>query len=306
MPLLTQAAHVIEIVASSGSIRKASERVNLAPSAINRHVLNLERELGTPLFLRHAKGMNLTEAGKLVVDYIRDFQIQDQTLRREIEVLKGRVGHVRLGIMECFAEGFLATVYDEVSKQHGSVAIDVVVAGTSQLVQQMLAGELDLVVAFNMPGDLGFRCHYETRLDIGAVMKPTPELRSKGLVGKEELQGQQLVLPDRSLSLNATVKSMIQRMGLNSQAIAKSNSVSAIKQLVVQGAGVSFLTWADVCDEVTRGDLLFCQIEGQNTYEILTLSGRNPAQMSETTQALAKILVQTLEKIEAGAKTTAA
>lgn len=306
MPLLTQAAHVLEIVASSGSIRKASERVNLAPSAINRHVLNLERELGTPLFLRHPKGMNLTEAGKLVVDYIRDFQIRDQTLRSEIEVLKGRVGHVRLGIMECFAEGFLATVYDEVRKQHGSVAIDVVVAGTSQLVQQMLAGELDLVVAFNMPGDLGFRCHYETRLDIGAVMKPTPELRSKGVVGKEELQGQQLVLPDRSLSLNATVKSMIQRMGLNSQAIAKSNSVSAIKQLVIQGAGLSFLTWADVRDEVTRGDLLFCQIEGQNIYELLTLSGRNPAQMSETTQALTQILVQTLEKIEAGAKTTTA
>ncbi|WP_319546568.1 LysR family transcriptional regulator [Ruegeria conchae] len=306
MPLLTQAAHVLEIVASSGSIRKASERVNLAPSAINRHVLNLERELGTPLFLRHAKGMNLTEAGKLVVDYIREFQIQDQSLRSEIEVLKGRVGHVRLGIMECFAEGFLATVYDEVRQKHGSVAIDVVVAGTSQLVQQMLAGELDLVVAFNMPGDLGFRCHYETRLDIGAVMKPTPELRSKGVVGKEELQGQQLVLPDRSLSLNSTVKSMIQRMGLNSQAIAKSNSVSAIKQLVIQGAGVSFLTWADVRDEVTRGDLLFCQIEGQNIYELLTLSGRNPAQMSETTQALVQILVQTLEKIEAGAKTTAA
>ncbi len=306
MPLLTQAAHVLEIVASSGSIRKASERVNLAPSAINRHVLNLERELGNPLFLRHAKGMNLTEAGKLVVDYIREFQIQDQTLRSEIEVLKGRVGHVRLGIMECFAEGFLATVYDEVRQKHGSVAIDVVVAGTSQLVQQMLAGELDLVVAFNMPGDLGFRCHYESRLDIGAVMKPTPELRSKGVVGKDELQGQQLVLPDRSLSLNATVKSMIQRMGLNSQAIAKSNSVSAIKQLVIQGAGISFLTWADVRDEVTRGDLLFCQIEGQNIYELLTLSGRNPAQMSETTQALAQICVQTLEKIEAGAKTTAA
>ncbi|WP_299984849.1 LysR family transcriptional regulator [uncultured Ruegeria sp.] len=305
MPLLTQAAHVLEIVASSGSIRKASERVNLAPSAINRHVLNLERELGTPLFLRHAKGMNLTEAGKLVVDYIRDFQTQDQTLRSEIEVLKGRVGHVRLGIMECFAEGFLATVYDEVRQKHGSVAIDVVVAGTSQLVQQMLAGELDLVVAFNMPGDIGFRCHYETRLDIGVVMKPTPELRSKNVVGKEELQGQQLVLPDRSLSLNATVKSMIQRMGLNSQAIAKSNSVSAIKQLVIQGAGVSFLTWADVRDEVTRGDLLFCQIEGQNIYELLTLSGRNPAQMSETTQALAKILVRTLEEIEAGAKSTA-
>ncbi|MFA3919617.1 LysR family transcriptional regulator [Ruegeria hyattellae] len=305
MPLLTQAAHVIEIVASSGSIRKASERVNLAPSAINRHVLNLERELGTPLFLRHPKGMNLTEAGKLVVDYIRNFQIQDQAMRSEVEVLKGRAGHVRLGIMECFAEGFLATVYDEMNKQHGQIAIDVSVAGTSQLVQQMLAGELDLVVAFNMPGDLGFRCHYEARLDIGAVMKPTPEFSSKGLVGKADLQGQQLVLPDRSLSLNATVKSMIQRMGLNSQAIAKSNSVSAIKQLVVQGAGVSFLTWADVRDEVTRGDLLFRQIEGQNVYELLTLSGRNPAQMSEATQALAQILVQTLETVEAGAKSKA-
>lgn len=302
MPLLTQAAHILEIVASSGSIRKASERVNLAPSAINRHVINLERELGTPLFLRHAKGMNLTEAGKRVVEYVRRFQAEDQELRGEIEVLKGRVGHVRLGIMECFTEEFLATVYRGLEQEEGQIAIDVTVGGTSLLVNKMVAGELDLMIAFNMPGDLGFRSHYEARLDIGAILPPSLELRTKGRVSKEELQWQQLVLPDRSLSLNATVKSMIQRMGLNSQAIAKSNSVSAIKRLVSCGAGVSFLTWADVRDEVGRGELMFCQIEGQNIYELLTLCGRNPAQMSESTQKLSQILVQAMETIEAGAK----
>jgi DNA-binding transcriptional LysR family regulator len=300
MPLLTQAARVFEIVASSGSIRKASERVNLAPSAINRQVLNLEAEMGMPLFTRHARGMNLTEAGKLLVESIRAWQVQEEFLRNQVEMLKGRTGHVRLGIMECLAQGFLSSVYQKLTERCGNVAVDLVVAGTTELADRMLAGDLDLAVAFNMPGDLGFRSLYETRLDIGIAMKPNDAFAAHRRLQKSDLQGVQVILADRSLTIEPIVKAMMEQMGLVSKAIARSNSVAAIKGLVAQGAGISFLTWADVREEVGRGELMFLPVENRRMHELLSVSGRNPAQMSETARALTDILVKELQAMGSG------
>jgi hypothetical protein len=63
MPLLSQAARLVDEVARNGSIRRAAARVNASPSAVNRQILNLEAELGVALFERLPNGMRLTAAG---------------------------------------------------------------------------------------------------------------------------------------------------------------------------------------------------------------------------------------------------
>lgn len=57
MPLLSQAARLVDEVAKNGSIRRAAARVNASPSAVNRQILNLEAELGVALFERLPNGM---------------------------------------------------------------------------------------------------------------------------------------------------------------------------------------------------------------------------------------------------------
>lgn len=51
------------VVARSGSIRRASEELNVAASAVSRQVQKIEYELGLPLFERMPDGLRLTEAG---------------------------------------------------------------------------------------------------------------------------------------------------------------------------------------------------------------------------------------------------
>ena len=57
--------------ARAGSIRQAAERLHVAPSAVNRRIKDLEAELGVPLFERLPRGMRLTAAGELFVQYVR-------------------------------------------------------------------------------------------------------------------------------------------------------------------------------------------------------------------------------------------
>lgn len=294
MPLFTQAARLFEIVASSGSIRKASERINLAPSAINRQILNLEAELGTPVFTRHARGMNLTEAGRMLVDNIRIWQAQEEELRSRIEQIKGRSGHVRLGVMECFAQGFTAKAYASLIEQCGKVAFDVSVGSTRELADWLLAGELDLAIAFNMPGDQGFRVLHEMRLDIGVTIRASETFDGVGSLDGARLQGLPIVLADHSLTIEPIVRTLMESLGLTSQTIARSNSVNVIKKLVAQGAGVSFLTWADVRDEVLQGELAFLPVGDRRMFELLSVCGRDPALMSASSRALVNIVIREL------------
>jgi DNA-binding transcriptional LysR family regulator len=52
--------------ANSRSIRAASERLHVSPSAISRQIAKLEHELRAPIFDRRAQGMTLTPAGEIL------------------------------------------------------------------------------------------------------------------------------------------------------------------------------------------------------------------------------------------------
>src|SRR5216683_2923938 len=65
----------LDEVVSSGSIRKAAEKLNVASSSINRQILELEESLQARIFERLPRGLRLTSAGEVLITHVR------QTLR---------------------------------------------------------------------------------------------------------------------------------------------------------------------------------------------------------------------------------
>lgn len=298
MPLITHAARMLEIVARSGSIRKASERVNSASSAVNRQILNLEAEYGTALFTRHPRGMHLTEAGKIVVEQVREWQKSDQHIRAEIEALKGQSGHVKIGIMECFASTFLPRLLQDVQATGENIALDVVVGGTRDIAQGILSGDLDLAIAFNIPSEHGFKTLYEAKMVLGAVMHPDHELAQLDIVPRSELNRFPLVLADQSLTIAPIVRSMLEQSRMSTSATVTSNSVTVIKALLKQGERVSFLTLADVYEEVQRGELHFAPVRKMHMSEVLSISALDGSQMTDASRFMVGAASEALEKIK--------
>src|SRR6202142_1361403 len=81
-------SNVVE-VARTGSIRKAAERLNLTPSAMNRRIQDLEAEVGTPLFERRPRGVRLTTAGEMFVRYARSQIAEPGRMKSQVEDLRG-------------------------------------------------------------------------------------------------------------------------------------------------------------------------------------------------------------------------
>ncbi len=69
--LHSQLLRYLDEVARAGSIRKASEKLNISSSSINRQILALEDELGSPIFHRLHRQLRLTQTGEILIDHVR-------------------------------------------------------------------------------------------------------------------------------------------------------------------------------------------------------------------------------------------
>ena len=87
----------IDVVAKEKSIRKAAEKLSITSTALNRRIIALEEEIGTPLFERLSTGVRLNTAGELLIQHVR-FQMNDLSrVLSQIADLSGiRRGHVKI------------------------------------------------------------------------------------------------------------------------------------------------------------------------------------------------------------------
>ena len=127
-------------VSRSGSIRKAADQLNVTASAVNRRIMDLEQELGAPLFERRPRGVRLTAAGEVFVHYLRQQDGEVERMKSQIEDLKGmRRGTVRIACSQALALEFLPRQIGEFRKRHPFVAFDVKVFDQSPTFFKTLA-----------------------------------------------------------------------------------------------------------------------------------------------------------------------
>src|SRR5690606_30634361 len=80
-------------VCNSGSLSAASASAHVAISAISRQISHLEEQVGSPLFERTARGMQPTQAGRLLLAHARRTVLETQTTLAAIANLRGMQGH---------------------------------------------------------------------------------------------------------------------------------------------------------------------------------------------------------------------
>ncbi|MEI8277843.1 MAG: LysR family transcriptional regulator, partial [Hyphomicrobiales bacterium] len=142
----------VDAVARARSIRKAAEQLNVTASAVNRRIADLEEELGALLFERLPRGVRLTAAGEVFVNYLRKQGGEAERMKSQIEDLKGlRRGTVRLACSQAMALDFLPRAIAEFRKTHPKVEFDVKVVDHEYAMAALSAFEVDLVMVFRPP-----------------------------------------------------------------------------------------------------------------------------------------------------------
>jgi DNA-binding transcriptional LysR family regulator len=146
----------LDTVARTGSIRKAADTLNVASTAINRMIIDLEEQIGTPLFERLPRGVRLTAAGELLIGAIRRNISDLGSVASQIEQLRGLVrGKVKIACSESVADDLVPTAIAKYQVKHRGVQFSIQVGNTTSLVEDLLGYETDLLLAHDPPPSEG-------------------------------------------------------------------------------------------------------------------------------------------------------
>jgi DNA-binding transcriptional LysR family regulator len=148
-----RAFRYVETVARVGSIRRAAESLNVASSAVNRMILDLERELDAKLFERLPRGVRLTSAGEYLLLHIRHSASDLEAARARIDGLKGvQRGHVAIAAVEAAIEPLLARATAAFHLSHRRVSYQVRIAGSVEVAKTVADDQVDLGLTLNAAG----------------------------------------------------------------------------------------------------------------------------------------------------------
>ena len=115
----------IDAVAREKSIRKAAEKLAITSTALNRRILQVEDEIGQPLFERLSSGVRLNTAGELFVQYIRAQKADLARVQSQLADLSGmRRGHVRVTSGSEALRHFLPDIIARYRSEHDAVTFD--------------------------------------------------------------------------------------------------------------------------------------------------------------------------------------
>jgi DNA-binding transcriptional LysR family regulator len=146
-----------ETIAELQHIGHAAQKLHRSQPTLTSCVRRLEEAYGAPLFERAGRGIRLTPAGRILQKWAQRMRFDAEDSKREIGDLgRGTAGHVRIGVVPTAAEFLLPAATRRLLLEAPAVTLKTVVGLLDVLKTQLKAGELDLIVASEMPAEPGF------------------------------------------------------------------------------------------------------------------------------------------------------
>src|SRR3954469_23030259 len=141
---------VLREVAVRGSFSAAAEALSFTQSAVSQQIAALEREAGTVLVQRNARGVRLTEAGEALVRHAEAILARLGEAEAELEAIAGlRGGRLRLAAFESAAASLMPHAIASFRAAHPGVELSLIMAEPEDSEPLLKIGELDLVVGFD-------------------------------------------------------------------------------------------------------------------------------------------------------------
>ena len=141
---------VLREVAVRGSFSAAAEALSFTQSAVSQQIAALEREAGTVLVQRNARGVRLTEAGEALVRHADAILARLGEAEAELEAIAGlRGGRLRLAAFESAAASLMPLAIASFRAAHPGVELSLIMAEPEDSEPLLKSGELDLVIGFD-------------------------------------------------------------------------------------------------------------------------------------------------------------
>jgi DNA-binding transcriptional LysR family regulator len=264
-------------VAEERHFTRAAERLGIKQPPLSLQIKQLEQELGTPLFRRLTRGVELTEPGTLLLDEAR--QILEQVERTKANVrnrARGETGHVRVGFTGViYFHPRVPRLIQAYRERFPGVLLSSVEGNMPDLVKAVQTGSVDVAfVRLPLEHNEAITIHPLVDESMRIVLPSYHPQARKRSVSLATLAQEKLILAPRALGpgLYDTIIASCQRAGFSPILGEEGMQVASILSLVAAGFGISIVP--RTVEQIRVDGIVYVPIKGESPRTAISLAVR--------------------------------
>ena len=272
---------VFHTVARLGSFSRAAEELYTSQPNVSKQVRQLEAELGTSLFHRLGSGIELTDAGRAVYRYAQqvfDLTVEMQRTLAELEGLER--GYLRLGASSTPGLYLLPEVIAGFGRRYPGLEVSLSISNSSQVVDQILAGKLDLGFVGGFVEVAGLQVQPFVHDELVLIAPAEHRLARQTGISAEELVAETFIVREAGSGTCQTMEVALETLGIKPQRALEMNGCEAVKRAVAAGLGLSFVSRYAIDLELGQGMLIVLHGPGLNLSRQLHIISRKDIRLS--------------------------
>lgn len=246
-----------------GTIVRAAHALGLTPSAITIQLKQIEEDAGITLFDRTNDGVRPTAAGLAFIDAAQMIEERLRQLEDEIDAIKGvRTGTLALGVVSTakyFAPHLMATF----RKSHPGIAVSLAIGNRAEIITKLKNHDVDIALMGRPPRDLPLHSVVFGDHPLVMIAAPDHPLVKKRQITKEEIAKEHFLIREPGSGTRISLEIYLSEIpGRLDDLGTEMSSNETIKQAVMAGLGIAFISAHTIAMELEFGKLITLDVIG--------------------------------------------
>jgi len=253
---------IFEAVARHLSFSRAAEELHLTQPAVSMQVQALEEQAGLPLTEQSGKKVRLTAAGEEVARQARRIAEQLREAGEALAALKGvEAGRLKIGVVST-AKYFAPALLAEFRRRHPGVELELVVTNRSTIVRHLAENSIDLAIMGTPPSEFETVAKIFAEHPLVFIAAPGHPLAEKRRIDAKRLADETLLIREPGSGTRSALERFLDEHKVAPGAIMELGSNETIKQAVMAGLGLSFISEHTIGMERSVGRLVRLDVAG--------------------------------------------
>ena len=249
-------------VARQLSVSRAAEKLHVTQPAISMQMKQLEESLGMALYEQSGRKIGLTDAGRDVQQYaiaaIAQLKQLDDAMAERLGIRKGRV---ELAIVST-AKYFVPMLLVHFRRKYPDIEVALQIHNRESIMGLLARNEIDLVIMGHTPASIACIAAPIATNPLGIISAPGHALSRRRHAPLAILNEQEFVVRESGSGTRQAMERLFAEHAITARIVMEMPSNETIKQAVMAGMGLSFLSLRTIRHELASGHLVLLNIDG--------------------------------------------
>ncbi len=277
---------VFEAVARLGSFTRAADELYLAQPTVSMQIKKLTNSIGYPLLEQIGQRIEMTEIGRDVYTACHDVFGALESLEMKIAAIQGmRKGHLKLAVLTS-AKYLGPHLLGAFLRHYPEIDIELKVTNRENLLKRIERHDDDIYIMGQPPEGLEAESFPLVPNPLVAMARYDHPLAQETHIPLKRLIQEPLIMREQGSGTRAAFEQLITAKGMTlPPPKMEFASNEAIKQAIVAGLGISFMSRHSLVLEGTDGPISILDVQGfpiERNWYLLYPKGRNPSIVTQT------------------------